>query len=458
MLDPNGPALYDTKRGFDAYSKSVHFLDDLGTEIGLLVRCNESPDDLLISEGRALPPLTDDEKYDVKQLVEMDEVKNSENGQYKPTPFFANAIKTMFRSHATTNGGKEEAVMKAEEIAKWMSQSLNEAVGRHDKRVTVTISRFGTHGSGALTEKEFINLYEEAVISSMDWHQTRKVGAVMKKMRMEAPTQKSVWRDLENHGFFPPIIEERKKLQEEIDIKVGLVVQDTNKMDTIMDECEILELGDDEHSAPRASSMSQMVGASASTKKSSHEFVELASDNKTPKRLRDGDFVFIDEESCIGCKQCANIAPSSFQMEDSGRARTHFQSNAPEVPIAVSACPVSCMHNVAFHELKEFETARDVGDGRSDHRHMGRKNGYTPLNVSRTGSDMNHKSSWYHYLKQKCYLSKSCPQRGCYDCPKFNKAGDNPYFQKIHRASEKVRASDIMKSGEADAWRKTAEL
>jgi hypothetical protein len=93
-------------------------------------------------------------------------------------------------------------------------------------------------------------------------------------------------------------------------------------------------------------------------------------------------------------------------MLDDGRARTFGQSNSPEVAIAVSACPVSCMHNVAFHELKEMEQARDKGDGRDDHRHMGRSRGHTPLHVSGIDSDANHKSSWYHYLKQQCH-SKS---------------------------------------------------
>ena len=68
-----------------------------------------------------------------------------------------------------------------------------------------------------------------------------------------------------------------------------------------MDECEILEWSssytntDDNdyksiHSTPRHSSSSSMEGATTDTKKSSHEYVELCSDNKTPKRIRDGEF------------------------------------------------------------------------------------------------------------------------------------------------------------------------
>ena len=87
-------------------------------------------------------------------------------------------------------------------------------------------------------------------------------------------------------------------------------------------------------------------------------------------------------------------------MLENGRARSFSQSSFPEVKSAIDACPVDCMHQVAFHELKEFESARDHGDGRTDHRHM---TSHTPLNVAGIDSDANHKSSWYHYLKHKCH-------------------------------------------------------
>mmetsp|Transcript_943 Transcript_943/g.1202 ORF Transcript_943/g.1202 Transcript_943/m.1202 type:complete len:146 (+) Transcript_943:225-662(+) len=145
-------------------------------------------------------------------------------------------------------------------------------------------------------------------------------------------------------------------------------------------------------------------------------------------------------------------------MLDSGRARTYSQSNTPENNDAISACPVNCMHKVAFHELKEMESSRDHGDGRTDHRHMGLSKRHTPLNVAGIDSDANHKSSWYHYLKQKCYISSSCPQRGCYDCPMFSNPGDNPHYKKLHRAAEKIRAKDFIDSGDADIYRNTVDL
>lgn len=76
--------------------------------------------------------------------------------------------------------------------------------------------------------------------------------------------------------------------------------------------------------------------------------------------------------------ECANVSPSSFMMLDSGRARTFQQRNAPDVDQAVASCPVNCMHRVSYRELQEFETARDDGDGRTDHKHLNGQGRHTP--------------------------------------------------------------------------------
>jgi hypothetical protein len=101
--------------------------------------------------------------------------------------------------------------------------------------------------------------------------------------------------------------------------------------------------------------------------------------------------------------KCASAAPGSFQMLEQGRARTFCQRNSPDVISAVASCPVDCMHYVSFDELKELETARDVGVA-DDHRHFGHNSarGYippTPLHISRRDSDANHKSSFYQYVR-----------------------------------------------------------
>jgi hypothetical protein len=89
-------------------------------------------------------------------------------------------------------------------------------------------------------------------------------------------------------------------------------------------------------------------------------------------------------------------------MVDGGRARTYNQRNSVDVDQAVASCPVSCMYPVSYRELKEYETARDEGDGRTDHKHLGHQRGMTPLHVAGMDSDNNHRTSWYHTLKSKC--------------------------------------------------------
>ncbi len=475
LVDPDGPLLYDTKESFDSYTQSVSFHDEMGKEISLLVRCNESPNDLLVSEGRMLPELKDEDKYNVNQLlVEIPSELQSTYGEtitkkkhqkYKPTEFFSNAVGQIFRIHAkpaptTTNGdGDDHAhalILDAGGIASWMSQSLGEHVGKHDKRVNIVTSKYSSHGSGVLTEGQFMQLYIDASCTLQSKPSSDKFVRA-RKPKVEQPTIMSVWRDLQNHGFLPPIVLERARMQQKIDKTYGTRRQLSMDM---VDECEILEWDNGQHSTPRASSTSQMEGATSqmNIQKSSHELVQLASDGVTPSRLRDGDFVFIDEESCIGCKQCCNVAPSAFKMLESGRARTYHQTNLPEASTAVSICPVDCMHNVSFDELREMETARDVKSDKLGRGHMGSSHAHIPLNVARSDSDVNRRSSWYHTLKHKCYTSKNCPQRGCYDCPMYNQPGANPYFQAKHRKAERVRAQDIMASGEADEYRTTFDL
>jgi len=453
-VDPNGPLLYDTKDTFDEYTKSVNFSDEMGKEISLLVRCNEVPDDLLVSEGRRLPQLKDEDMYHRNQLL----VEETNKSKAKPTPFFENAVGQMFRTHASPSikGDSPRLVLDSDGIASWMSQSLQEAVGKHDKRINIVKSKYSSHGTGVLTAPQFLELYIDAAAQSISVGD-RKYHVRGRKPKVEQPTIMSVWRDLRNYGFHPPIVKERERMQQLIDEEYG--AQKDVEMDAL-DECEILEWGDDAHghSTPRATSTSQMEGAASDLKKSSHELVELCSDNKTPLRLRDGDFVFIDEESCIGCRQCANVSPDAFSMLDNGRARTRHQNNLPDVDTAVSVCPVGCMHNVSFDELKEMETARDVGGADLGRKHMGSSHAHIPLNVARIDSDANRRTSWYHMLKHKCFTSKSCPQRGCYDCPNFSQPGDNPYFKARHRKDEGIRAGDLMASGEAEEFRTYSDL
>lgn len=152
-----------------------------------------------------------------------------------------------------------------------------------------------------------------------------------------------------------------------------------------------------------------------------------------------------------------SFVPLAFVMLESGRARTHNQRSGPDVDQAVLACPVSCMHHVSYRELTEFEIARDEGDGRTDHKHLN-KHGHTPLHVANIASDNNHRSSWYHTLKHKCLMSSDCPTKGCFNCPKYDEPGQNPFFQMSHKRAEHIRAQHFINNGDVDGVRKTAEL
>jgi len=472
FYEEGDPALYDTS--FDEYTKTINFENDMGDEISMLVRCNEYPEEMLVSEGRALAPLTTDEKDDSSQLFVVDDT----DGTYQQTDFFHDAVSLMFQEHSEFVPGLEMKVLKPQGVASWMTKSLGDeehgTVGPHDRRVGITIAKFGTYGTGYMTEADFQQMYLSIA--------TKSNGTVKKPVthysaikKVDQPTLKSIWRDIRNHSIISPVEAERIRMAEELRAEYGAADKvDTIKNgekfdDALLDECEILGWPKttkySKAPKPSSASSSSLLLDSLSKddliRQSSHHHVELASDKKTPKRLRDGDFVFIDEESCIGCTQCAQIAPNSFLMRDSGRARTFVQRKVADVVSAVSACPVNCMHYVGFDELKEMEIARDTAEsdeGKEDRRHLNHRQGHTPLHVSGRDSDANHKSSWYHYLKNKCFMSKGCPQKGCYDCPHFSEPGMNPYFKEKHKQAEHIRAQDFMKSGEADFWRKTADL
>ncbi|KAJ4977409.1 hypothetical protein NE237_002515 [Protea cynaroides] len=76
------------------------------------------------------------------------------------------------------------------------------------------------------------------------------------------------------------------------------------------------------------------------------------SDDEAPK-----DHAFVDEFSCIGCKNCANVAPDVFQIEeDFGRARVYSQCRNPElVQQAIDSCPVDCIHWTSAAQLSLLE-------------------------------------------------------------------------------------------------------
>ena len=68
--------------------------------------------------------------------------------------------------------------------------------------------------------------------------------------------------------------------------------------------------------------------------------------------------VFVDEISCIGCRNCANIAPGVFRMESNhGRARVAVQwaNEEEDIQDAIDSCPADCIHWVPREQLAPLE-------------------------------------------------------------------------------------------------------
>jgi len=71
--------------------------------------------------------------------------------------------------------------------------------------------------------------------------------------------------------------------------------------------------------------------------------------------------VYVDEITCIGCKQCAHVARNTFYIEESyGKSRAIRQDADPEeiVQEAIDTCPVDCIHWVECTELRKLEEER----------------------------------------------------------------------------------------------------
>ena len=82
--------------------------------------------------------------------------------------------------------------------------------------------------------------------------------------------------------------------------------------------------------------------------------------NGSPARRR---FVYVDEETCIGCTFCASFSPSTFYMEEvEGRARVFKQWGDTDdvVSAAIETCPVDCIHYVSWDDLQRLEGEREV--------------------------------------------------------------------------------------------------
>lgn len=113
-------------------------MDYEAEEIGLLIRCNQIPNKLLVDEGRGLQPLSDDEKYDVAQLLMIvpDTRPNQQKHLLVTTSFFNDSVFKIFQQHSSLDSSVGIRVLDRDGVAKWMTACLkDESVKKNDKRV-----------------------------------------------------------------------------------------------------------------------------------------------------------------------------------------------------------------------------------------------------------------------------------------------------------------------------------
>jgi ferredoxin len=90
------------------------------------------------------------------------------------------------------------------------------------------------------------------------------------------------------------------------------------------------------------------------------EFTGLPYSKWTTKKASPGETraVFVDEFTCIGCKQCVWAAPATFRMDDDyGRSRVFAQwlNTEEDIDCAIASCPVDCIHWVQKEQLPYLE-------------------------------------------------------------------------------------------------------
>lgn len=345
--EPGGVQLYDTISSTNTNSQSKRDLKRKieEDELSFMIRCNQTPTQLLIEKGRALPELTDEIKYSVEYLLEkvsLADLDQSLKLQPKMTQFFRRGVRKMFDTHAVKEVSTGLKILDREALSKWMSTciasplqpSSKYKVGAHDNSISVLLSRYSkTHGSGRLTYDEFNDLYLEVAWSGYvrDVRENKasylsdnndvsyKIpsadeGVLIQGKKntehlLKEASIELIWRDLEAFGCFSPAEEERIKLLEEITYFSSFT---TKNSDLLMDECELFDEYEDRLARQTYSDDNEndMFGVKRDwglvekREKGSHKLVEMTTDGQVPKRIRDGQFCFIDEESCIGTLWC----------------------------------------------------------------------------------------------------------------------------------------------------------
>ncbi|XP_042502733.1 chaperone protein dnaJ C76, chloroplastic-like isoform X2 [Macadamia integrifolia] len=68
--------------------------------------------------------------------------------------------------------------------------------------------------------------------------------------------------------------------------------------------------------------------------------------------------LFVDENACIGCRECVHHAGNTFMMDDAlgcARVRVQFGDEDKQIEVSLDSCPVNCIHWVDREELPVLE-------------------------------------------------------------------------------------------------------
>lgn len=190
--------LYDTvitsssnsQGGGSSQNSGVDPFLDHDDEIAYMIRCNQSPQQLLISQGRALPELTDEVKYKAEFLLEennmgpMNELTPTLPLQPKMTPYFEKAVKMIFDSYS---------VHIEEEIA-FDDKLKDEGGGDNGYTITNSLNR---HESGMkkFVSKQFMNR-----VAIAQW-MTRCLSSPLEPAEMNEQNAIS-WKQSRDSGLF----------------------------------------------------------------------------------------------------------------------------------------------------------------------------------------------------------------------------------------------------------------
>lgn len=145
--------------------------------------------------------------------------------------------------------------------------------------------------------------------------------------------------------------------------------------------------------------------------------------------------VFVDEYTCIGCRNCSCVASKTFAIEEEyGRARAMAQGvdSDEKLQEAIDTCPVNCIHWVTAPQLSLLE---------NEMRKMERTSAWLLMNGG--GTNVNVFLVWRHSL------------RACAGCQPWTRApqeASNTWEKRRAAARSRVQAEGANGRGGDSSW------